>query len=567
MSDLLREKLSGVKLRQALVSATTGAAAATIALIAIFAVTMFIDYWFDLSVIARALLLICNLGTVAYLLVRYAINPLMYGLDEESLALAVERSFPEIASRVIATIQLTRPDALAKGSSKALVRAMIDETEQMVNDIDFGQIVKLRQLIRFGGGASLAIVLAIGSFVYAGDTNTALFKRAILIPAALPKKTSVYQTSGDFAAAIGDDVSLNCLASGVHPSTGVAHITYESGRTQDAVLTRADKPSNKYEVILASVQESFTYRLNVYDDTSAPHKVEVFVRPAVKAIACTEIFPSYANLPALPHNIGDLSFLVGSQMKVAVTATKTCRVSPGDNGEISTVKLLLGGDKTQTVPLPANPEHPELLVATVPLPADAVGFSIQLVDDRGLKSKDSVVYPIEMVEDRPPTIEIVQPDRKEILTTAEATPQIEFQAEDDLGVATVSLHYQVDGGASGSLPMYPGTAGAPSVPSRLVHQTFAWPIDKVPPVPGQPIEGTQIDYWLEVTDTCSPKPHMTESEHYSAKIVSAADKKAELLQRLNEFSSQLDSTRVNQLKANEDLRDIGLHNAPSENNR
>ena len=49
-----------------------------------------------------------------------------------------------------------------------------------------------------------------------------------------------------------------------------------------------------------------------------------------------------------------------------------------------------------------------------------------------------------MLIDRPPTIKITSPDRKEVLETAIAKLELGFLAEDDYMVGPITLRYKVD---------------------------------------------------------------------------------------------------------------------------
>ena len=167
------------------------------------------------------------------------------------------------------------------------------------------------------------------------------------------------------------------------------------------------------------------------------------------------------------------------------------------------------------------------------MPARTSGFSIWLTDVNGLKSKDPAVYRVDLVPDKDPTVRINYPERKEELVTRIATLEIGFDAADDFGLANLYLKYKIDDGPDQSIPLdinKPGQALA-----RSLHKRYAWAISKLTPrSTTQPtLEGSNIEYWLEAEDNNNVTgPGHGESEHYSARVVSEAEKRAEILARL-----------------------------------
>ena len=82
-----------------------------------------------LPVVVRALVLAVVLAGAAYVVIRYGVVPVVFGPDDEEIALWVESAEPDFRSRLISAVQFSRPGAVPAGASVSLVRAMIGQAE------------------------------------------------------------------------------------------------------------------------------------------------------------------------------------------------------------------------------------------------------------------------------------------------------------------------------------------------------------------------------------------------------------------------------------------------------
>jgi hypothetical protein len=183
------------------------------------------------------------------------------------------------------------------------------------------------------------------------------------------------------------------------------------------------------------------------------------------------------------------------------------------------------------VPLSVDPASRQEAHGQIPIPkAGLTGFSLRLVDDNGIASREAAVYPIDIVPDRPPTIKITNPGPEEVATAA-ATEVIAFLAEDDFGVATVFLHYMVNDAPEKVIEF--DLAGANP---RQLARRFEW---KLPTL--KLAAGGVIDYWMEAVDANNVTgPGKGVTDHYEIKIVTDDEKRTELTGRMNDALGTLD---------------------------
>lgn len=465
MSDLLQSKLAIVRRKANAVHIGTGAAAAVAVVVGATIVTCLVDYWLNLSYVTRAVLLAIQLAAAAALLLKLAIWPVVFGPDEESLALAVERRWPVFSSRLISSIQLVRPDALPAGAAPVFVRELVRETEQIAGGVDFGQVVNTKLLGRL---AALAIaVLAAGGAATAYGERTAfdLIKRAALVPGVeVPRKTRVRVETGDVFVAKGDSVTLSAFAEGVVPGSGTLIATsVATGAVQQYTIDPDPSAERKFSRTIDNVPEAFRYTVRLNDGVSAEHAVSVVERPAIASVTVHQIYPEYTGLKETPHATGDLRFLAGSRMKLEVVATKPLRLRPEADGKISVVRLV-GSNATYPLRLDINDARRATVEVdgkpSFPLPPGTKAFKVELVDETGVTSKNETEYRVDVVPDRAPTLAVTSPAEREMLVTTKGSVAVGFDATDDFAVAKLALKYRfVDESAAGEI-VFNGLTGS-----------------------------------------------------------------------------------------------------------
>src|SRR2546422_276280 len=128
-SEMLAFKLAAVRQKQVAINATMGAAIALALAVTLLAAAMLADWLLDLNVAIRAVILLVNLAVLGFVGYRYVVKPIVEAPDDEELALFVERVIPDFRTRLIAAVQLTKPQGIPPGGSARLVQALVAETE------------------------------------------------------------------------------------------------------------------------------------------------------------------------------------------------------------------------------------------------------------------------------------------------------------------------------------------------------------------------------------------------------------------------------------------------------
>jgi hypothetical protein len=436
--------------------------------------------------------------------------------NDHAVACEIERALPIFQTRLIASIQLGRQNRMKKS---AMVGALVRETAAMAAGEDFRKVVKMGKLIR-ALRVLACVLVAAGGLAWLGRGNlTVLLERACLMRKPAPTRTQIEKIDCATRIALGTDLKIDVQAQGVLPPEGVI-IARAGVNTSQYRLERDPKGGGEYHAVIRSVQASLNFQARINDTTSEPVAVAVLLPPAVVGVRCEEVLPAYTKLPPRERPTGDLSLLAGSVLRLIVNAS----------GPVKAGTLHLVGPETDLA-LTVNAQRRQEAYGEIPIPKDGLsGFYIRLVDDDGIASRETAMYRIDIVPDRPPTIKIMSPGKEELATVA-ATEIIAFRAEDDFGVATVFLHYVANHSPEKTLEFDMEGANP-----RLVDRRFEWQLEPLRLAPGGSIE-----YWMEAVDANNVTgPGKGETEHARIRIVTDDEKRTELSGRTDAALGSLD---------------------------
>jgi hypothetical protein len=538
-SPMLEQRIAALRRRHLAVAVLTGIAMAVGVGVELLALAMFFDWWLDLPWGLRLLSLIVQVAIFAFLLLRMVVRPLIQQPDDDELALMVERARPEFRGRLIASVQLTHAGEVTPGTSAVMIDALVEETEAYAQAVDFRRVVSHERLQRFGLLAIVVFMMGLGGFVYGRAVTVDLIKRVFLSNVPVPRKTRVIVPDGNKIIGRGDSVRLEAFAQGIIPATGQVEVRHRTRRTQTYPLEQNRDNRIHFGRTIENVQDSFTYIVFLNDGRSDTFSVTTIPRPTVATMECEQVFPAYTALPPRKRPLGDLSLLAGSTLKLQVTATK----------DLQNASIKLSGVDTE-LPMQLDASQPRRMAGEFVVPPKGLnGFSIQMLDTENMESRDTAVYRVDVVPDRAPVIKITYPERKEELITRQAVMIVGIDALDDFAIAKLRLRYKidtVDNGAENAIEL--DLEG--ENPQRL-RRRHEWRIGDFRPTLS---EGSNIEYWIEAEDNNNATgPGITSTEHQLAKVVSEAEKRADLLNRASDTLGSISDVAIDQEKLNRNL--------------
>ncbi|KAF0179999.1 MAG: Uncharacterized protein FD161_1012 [Limisphaerales bacterium] len=542
-SAQLAGQLAAVRSKKTGVEAGSGVALLLGGLTLALGIGMVLDWFLDFPWAIRFLIFVSYLAAAGHIIWHSILIPILRQPDDDDVALLVERGHPQFATRLIAALQLTRPGALQTGEAPSLVRELVAQTERIARPLDFTDVISTHQFRRLVGWA--VVIVGIGGVVFwkGGEVSRDLLHRAFLSrEIEVPRKTRIGQTSGDLRIARGDNVTLFAIAKGVVPDRAKLVLKFASGRTQEFLLEPGKESKARFEQALENVQDSFDYTFHIGDGKSRSARVEAVERPGIAKLDALQVYPEYTGLGTVRRSLGDLTLLVGSKLNLTLTPTK--EVAKGAVLVTSTTNA-----QPLTLPLAVNPKNAREVQVSIPITSESLsGFSIHLEDKFGFRSKDDAVYRLEVLPDKAPVVRITYPERKEELITQKATILIGFEAVDDFAVKQLFLRYTVDGGEEKGIELTLEAA------QRGLRRRYDWKVGALNP---KVAEGAMLEYWIEARDNNNVTgPGIGASEHFSAKVVSDAEKRADLLNRVGDSIGAIGEAANDQEKLNQRLGDI-----------
>jgi len=519
-------------------------------LVALVGLGLMGDWLFDWPVWGRRLAWVVYAGVGVGAILRFGIRPWRRIPAGDRLALYMERREPGLRSRLISAVQLGRSsDETRAGAAEAYIQRLIGEAERAVSALDLGRLVPADGLrLAFRRVAPLVLVAVVVMWL-GGATSAVLVRRALGGNVPLPRQTKIVEVTGERVLGRGDDLMIMARVEGLIPKEGQLVVRHAAGRVQRLVMEAEEARSGKFGRLLANLTSDFRYRVRVHDAESEEFAVEVLPRPVVTNLDLTLELPKYTGLAPRRVALGELTLLLGSRLRVDGTV--------GQPLERASVRM--DGVETQWVAT-VNPAQRDQFRVDLPVDdARWTGFSVQLLDSRGIASLDPAVYAVSVVEDQPPTVRVVLPARREELVTTRGSVLVAFDAKDDFGLARLRLMYQAAASTHANSAPTAIELDLDGATTNAVRRRFEWKLSDVRPVVQ---EGAFLEFWVEALDRREQGgPGVGRSERYLARVVSEAEKRSDLLTRAGDAIGRLGDVAQGQERLNDSLGRIIMEKA------
>jgi len=463
----------------------------------------------------------------------------------DRLALYMERQVPELNSRLISAVQLGR-SSVGKDDTvaEAYIARLLQEAERRVSVFGLSRWVPLTPLRSAAKTLGIVALIGIALGLGGGTTSGILLRRALGSNEPLPRETKILEVTAEKVVGRGDDWAVAAGVAGVVPKQGELLVRHGSGRVQKMTLEPDATQHGRFERVLVNLTSSFRYRVRVNDAETEEFEVEVLPRPVVTNLQFTIQYPAYTGLAPRRLASGELTLLRGSRLRVEGRVSQAL--------ERATIRMV---GVERSIPVELSAGDSTALTADLPVDdANWTGFSVELLDARGIPSRDPAVYAVSVVEDQPPTLRVILPARREELVTPRGTILVAFEAKDDYGLAGLRLRHQPAGSTNGMGTAIELESGGEV--TNVTRRRFEWKLSEVrPPV----TEGMFLEFWMEAVDRREAGgPGVGRSERYLARVVSEAEKRSDLLTRAGDAIGRLGDVAQGQERLNESLGRIIL---------
>ncbi|MBC8039744.1 MAG: hypothetical protein H7Y06_04310 [Opitutaceae bacterium] len=513
-----------------------GAGRLILLLIGLLVAQGLLDWGLELSRSARIALLVADAVAMVVAAHRWLVLPWRKRYGDNEAALAIQRTWPALGTRVIAAVQLVRPEAQG---SRLLINQVIAETGRLLAPLQIGKVVSGKRAQRLMLGA-VAGSIALGSLVvFGGVVPSTLFKRILLSNLQLPTNTMVVPVTEDLKGSSGGDFQLSARATGVIPAQASVKIIYHDGQKRTFTAAPQLATLGVFSLSLTNVQQSFSYQFYMGDGHGLKYDVTVRPAPLLTKVVFDQTYPAYTGRPKLSSGPGPLTLFAGSVMRITIHASSPLSLAHIQlTGEEPIQMLISSADNTTAVG--------EFKVPTKPI----TGLSIGLVDDKGIPSTGDTVYPVKIELDAAPVIKVLLPQNTEETMLAAGSLPIRVHVTDDFGLRNVELVTESRLNPSAPplqerLRLQPGNGG--------IYNATLTPATLNPPWP----DDTTGNWWIEASDNNDTTgTGITSSPHYQISILSPAAKRQELLEKINAVSGQIDEIAKRQQDARETIEDF-----------
>lgn len=421
--------------------------------------------------------------------------------DSVDLAKLIERANPQLNESLVSCIELYDSSIPESERGSALMREMAArQTMHVVAPLEFESSVPSRPARRMALAGLLAWSLLVIPLAIPSSYRLALGR--IVAPwLNLDRVTSFWfdVDQGDRLVVRGSDVAISAKPRGDAQRPDSVTLTWiaDSGE-RDSRRVDWDVESATYSTTIPHVMQGFEYSLEGAGNRSRSYRIRVVDAPAIVGLKIEVQPPAYTGQPAriLDGTSGDMTVLEQSELRWQLIFNKPLKKVEWKwvQSEASTtdVAKVVTDATERTVPegkdlsttRGQDPEIPQKDLAFVLAPdrqsatlrmiADQGGeFRLAIVDENGLTNSSDPDRALIVQPDTAPTLSIIDQPTQVAARPTDVLP-IMVEANDDIAVAGLELHYEIDASRKGHLSCAAQQLGKPSIR----HQ-FKWDLTEL----------------------------------------------------------------------------------------
>jgi hypothetical protein len=443
-------ELRGLRRRGRLLLVAQRVAALLTAALAVVAGLVLIDWVLRLPATARLVLLLASAGGLSWAVWTRLVPVMRFRPGLTELALRAEGVIPAVAGHLASAVEFA---ASGVDRSNPLAARSVRETESRLAGESLRRVLSGRRTWR-DIGALAAVAAAVGAAVLTSPSAARTGLLRLFAPygeAQWPARTGVESLMYQVVRAggvhpRGETLRLRARVTKGQPQRvdALYRLRVEGvfGSWQRAVLT--DQGSGVHERLIDVDAEAIVVQFETEDARTTPQRIELIEPPAVERATLEATPPPYAATwfspvaldlgPGLDQRaVADTPLLAGSEVELELWLNKPLP-APGTEPQAGAI---LGWDGPDPPGLTVRQAAPDRW--TVSFRSDRTRrLEISLADEHGLPNPEPIAYVIPAVEDRPPTVTILDPPSDDaVLATAVVALQVE--ARDDVAVARVGI--------------------------------------------------------------------------------------------------------------------------------
>lgn len=442
--------------------------------------------------------LVVSLGVVCFLLFGgFVVLPFLRrlgvirSLSDQHLARVVGAVFPQIQDRLVNLLQLyTQDRGPERRYSSELIDAAGRELAAEIRPLDLRTAVDRSPVRLARRGLSIAAVAAVVLLGLFPRSFTASLDRLLHFDVQFASLNAVefsFETETDQILK-GSAFSAIVRVHPASPNQDIdlgATLTFlwqpEDQASPDRIVLQPES-AGVYRATIPDVRSNAVYRARFNGYESDLHALTVLDPPALRSFRVRLDYPRYTGLPPKLQEefVGDIAALPGTMVTLTGSASK----------ELASAEVRF----SDGIPRPAEVLGRSF---TVRFPVTVTtGYTLALTDQKSLDLPDPIAYSIVLIDDEPPTIELLQPGRNLDIAGEGVLPLL-ARISDDYGFSSLRLAYRLTQSRYErpwpaerflNIPLPTGTRTAADI-------SYAWSLEPLDLVPEDVVE-----YAIEVFD-------------------------------------------------------------------
>jgi hypothetical protein len=362
---------------------------------------------------ARALLL-AVIGVVALGIAwRWILQRIFRPLPDRSMAVLVERSFPEFQDSLVTAVELRAQPAAATPLREQMLAVTMDLAERQSSRVPLGTIFNHGPLLRSLAAAALVGISLVLGFALARDALTIWSRRLYLLSdQTWPRRADIEVVGfpgGVRKVAKGSDVQLRVRARAdadrVIPTTCTIYFRTADGARGRLNMSRDGEPREGYQHFVFSgapfqgVLDDIVFDVVGFDDRIRDLRLQVVLSPVVARVQLDCQLPAYTQL--LPRRLDwvpGTSLPIGSRINLRLQSSKPLRRASLEHADT--------GDRTEyRFEMEAGGSRREFSYQVDRLEGDLT-LLVHLEDTDGIASQQPYGITIQGLVDQPPQVNV-----------------------------------------------------------------------------------------------------------------------------------------------------------------
>ncbi|TWT86044.1 hypothetical protein Pla100_62530 [Neorhodopirellula pilleata] len=404
------------------------------------------------AVVAVVIYVAVRLGPVSRLRVR-----------PDYAARCLERDHPELGHSLSSYVGLK--DRAALSSHSVQVNAGVSLSDRVIESIGAEAARKLRSIdvppseatgLMPWWATTIGLIAALAIYSVASPKSILQSTARIFQPLAdlrAPQRVQITDVlPGDAEVLAGQTLRVSASVTRLRDGEAAYFVWSSTESTTDpnervALLPDGNGSLNQYfaEIEIPHHDSGIKrYRIEAGDASAGPFELSIRDTPVVRVAEVHYDPPSYTGQKPRVRRNGAISAVEGTQVRIVADVNRPVtrailELNPRLRGQevqatagASEMKLIDGGIRVEHE-MRLRPRRGNATVAIE-------DYRIRVWDDAGQTNADPVIYPIEVIEDLPPEIAIVVPQRSPVDVPIDSVQRFEIHASDvDFGLSEVEV--------------------------------------------------------------------------------------------------------------------------------